>query len=152
MIKNTTKDKINLKVKSVRENVNFQKNYNSKSSAKFKLLFYLFEILSMILASSVPIILISNNISPYIPAIISTISVLLHSISNFAGFQKKWINCRNLTEQLKSELRKYDSEINEYENKQLHEKDKILAMRLETIVASGNDFWIQIINEKKEES
>ena len=152
MIKNTTKDKINLKVKSVRENVNFQKNYNSKSSAKFKFLFYLFEILSMILASSVPIILISNNISPYIPAIISTISVLLHSISNFAGFQKKWINCRNLTEQLKSELRKYDSEINEYENKQLHEKDKILAMRLETIVVSGNDFWIQIINEKKEES
>ena len=152
MIKNTTKNKINLKVKSVRENVNFQKNYNSKSSAKFKFLFYLFEILSMILASSVPIILISNNICPYIPAIISTISVLLHSISNFAGFQKKWINCRNLTEQLKSELRKYDSEINEYENKQLHEKDKILAMRLETIVASGNDFWIQIINEKKEES
>ena len=152
MIKNTTKDKINLKVKSVRENVNFQKNYNSKSSAKFKFLFYLFEILSMILASSVPIILISNNICPYIPAIISTISVLLHSISNFAGFQKKWINCRNLTEQLKSELRKYDSEINEYENKQLHEKDKILAMRLETIVVSGNDFWIKIINEKKEES
>ena len=106
MIKNTTKNKINLKVKSVRENVNFQKSYNSKSSAKFKFLFYLFEILSMILASSVPIILISNNICPYIPAIISTISVLLHSISNFAGFQKKWINCRNLTEQLKSELRK----------------------------------------------
>lgn len=152
MIKNTTKNKINLKVKSVRENVNFQKSYNSKSSAKFKFLFYLFEILSMILASSVPIILISNNICPYIPAIISTISVLLHSISNFAGFQKKWINCRNLTEQLKSELRKYDSGINEYENKQLHEKDKILAMRLETIVASGNDFWIKIINEKKEES
>ncbi|MDD7459551.1 DUF4231 domain-containing protein [Treponema sp.] len=136
-------------VKSPRDNLIGQKEYNSKTSKKFKKLYYSFEIISMILGTAVPIVLLIDNISPIIPAIISGCSVLLHSISSFAGFQKKWINCRNLTEQLKSELRKYDCGIKEYES--TDQKDMILAERLETIVASGNDFWIQVVSEKKED-
>ncbi len=150
MCKKQSKQEMDLNQKSVLQNVISQKEYNSIKSAIFKKLFYGFEISSMILAASVPVILISNKINPIFPSSISAVSALLHSISHFAGFQKKWINCRNLTEQLKSEVRKYESSINEYDNKSSVEKNKILAQRLETIVASGNDFWIQVVNEKEE--
>lgn len=125
-----------------------QKEYNSKTSKKFKRFFYSFEISSMVLGVTVSVFLVKNNINPVIPAAISGISVLLNSISKFLGFQKIWINSRNIAEQIKSELRKYENEINEYENIDGKAKDKILAKRLETIVAGGNDSWMQIVKEK----
>lgn len=150
MCKKQSKQELDFNQKSVLQNVISQKEYNSKKSALFKNLFYCFEISSMILAASVPVILISNKIHPIFPSSISAVAALLHSIGHFAGFQKKWINCRNLTEQLKSEIRKYESGINEYDKKSSVEKNKILAQRLESIVASGNDFWIQVVNEKED--
>lgn len=150
MCKEQSEQELIPKPKTVLENVISQKEYNSKRSAKFKNLFYWFEISSMVLAASVPVILISDKINSIIPSSISAVAALLHSISHFAGFQKKWVNCRNLAEQLKSEVRKYESSINEYDNKSSDEKNKTLAQRLETIVASGNDFWIQVVNEKEE--
>lgn len=89
MCKKQSKQEVAPKQKTVIENVISQKEYNSKKSVIFKNLFYWFEISSMVLAASVPVILISNTISPVFPSSISAVATLLHSISHFAGFQKK---------------------------------------------------------------
>ena len=134
-----------------RENLISQWQYNSKRSKHYKKLYYWFEIPSIILGALVPVIVMINNISPIIPAIISGIVGCLKTISFFGCFKNYWISSRNLTEQLKSELRQYDAEINEYDGKDEILRNKVLAEKLEEIIRDGNKEWVTLIEKNEED-
>lgn len=128
-----------------------QRQYNSNKSRKYKKMYYWFGVLTIILSSATTVILIISDIPPLIPGIISAICTILGTVSQFVGFQKHWVNCRFMTENLKSEKRKYLYEIGEYEGKQLEQKEKILAENLDKIVSQGNDIWKDIVLQTEEE-
>lgn len=127
-----------------------QRKYNSNKSTKYKKLYYWFGISSIILSSSTTVILIVSDISPLVPGIVSAISAILGAVSQFVGFQKHWINCRFMTEILKSEKRKYLYEIGDYDGKQLEEKEKLLAINLDKIVSKENNIWKDIVLQTEE--
>lgn len=131
--------------------LDFQKNYNSKKSKRYKTLYYTFEVLIIFFTCLTTFLLTIENISPAIPAIASAMAIMLKSISSFVGFQKQWITCRVTTEKLKSEKRKYLAGIYEYENINQVEKEKVLAKNMEQIVDSMNEVWVQITNNEKED-
>lgn len=128
-----------------------QRRYNSNKSRRYKKLYYWFGIVAIILSSTTTVILIVSDISPLIPGIVSAISAILGAISHFMAFQKHWINCRFMTETLKSEKRKYIYEIGDYEGKQLEQKEKILAENLDKILSEGNDVWKNLMLQTEEE-
>lgn len=128
-----------------------QRQYNSSKSRIYKNLYYCFGIWAIILSSATTVILILSGISPLIPGIVSAVSAILGATSQFVGFQKHWINCRFMTEILKSEKRKYLYEIGEYDGKQLEQKEKILAVNLDKIISKGNDMWKDIVLQTEED-
>lgn len=147
------KKKIETKVekKLPRENLINQWKYNSKRSKRYKNLYYSFEILSIILGAIVTVIVLINNISPIFPAVISGVAGSLKSISFFGCFKNNWISSRNITEQLKSELRQFDAQINEYDLQDDILRNKVLAKKLEIIIRDGNKDWITLIEKNEED-
>lgn len=128
-----------------------QRKYNSDKSKKYKRLYYLFGILAIVFSMSTTVILIVSDIYPLIPGIVSAISAILVSVSQFVGLQKHWVNCRFMTEALKSEKRKYLFEIAEYDGKEKEQKDKLLATNLDRIITKGNDAWKDIVMQTEED-
>ena len=76
---------------------------------------------------------------------------MVKTISFFGCFKNYWISSRNIAEQLKSELRQYDAEINEYDVEDEKSRNKVLAGKLETIIRDGNKDWITLIEKKEED-
>ena len=128
-----------------------QLKYNSKKAKTNKNLYFLFEILAIFMGCITTFLLMLNNIPNILPAISSMMAILLKSISSFVGFQKHWISCRILTENLKSEKSKYYFDIFEYKNLQEGQKDKLLAENTVEIINNGHRIWSSLINTEKGE-
>ena len=128
-----------------------QLKYNSKKAKKYKNLYFLFEILAITMGCITTFLLMLNNMPNIFPAISSVMVILLKSISSFIGFQKHWITCRTLTENLKYEKRKYYFDIFEYKNVQEDQKNKLLAENTVEIINNGNSIWLSLLNTENGE-
>ena len=127
-----------------------QRAYNSKKSKKHKNLHYIFEITIIAMSCSTAFLLMLNNIPYFIPAISSMLVVVLKSISSIIGFQKHWIICRTITENLKNEKYKFDFGIFEYDHLIEEEKNKLFAQNINKIINNGNDIWLSLMKENEE--
>ena len=128
-----------------------QRKYNSKKSKRYKKLYYSFGIASIVLSASTTVIPTIKNIPPVIPVAVAAISAIFLGISQFVGFQKHWVNCRGMAELLKIEKRNFLYGLEEYNEKERGEREKILVERLNQILSKENDIWKKLILENEED-
>lgn len=120
-----------------------QKDYNSEKSAKYKLLYYCFEVPCIIFGVITPVIIPFTENCTWIPIITSTLAALLKAISSFFGFHKKWIKCRNLTEAFKIEQLHYKAGIKGYENLTEEQRKEKFATAISDLISIGNTQWLE---------
>jgi|GEM_PF-3756468 len=128
-----------------------QKIYNSKKSSRYKKLYYGFEITVIFMTCFTTFLLTIKDIPVFLPGLASFTAVLLKGISSFVGFQKHWLTCRIIAENLKSEKRKYISSTFGYRNIDQDSKDILLATNLEMIIQNGNDMWLSLLSKSENE-
>ena len=126
-----------------------QYSYNSKKSRVYKKLYYSFEIFVISATAIATILLTISNLPAYIPAILTGLSALAKSISYFVGFQKQWINCRTITETLKSEKIFYSMNIEKYKGLSEQDAKEIFVITIENIVKEGNKVWLKLNEHDK---
>ncbi len=127
-----------------------QKNYNSEKSAKYKSLYYWFEVPCIILGVITPIIIPFTENNTWIPIITSALASLLKAISTFFGFHKKWITCRNLTEAYKVEQLNFKAGIKGYENLSEEKQKERFAAAISDLITIGNTQWLELEEKKIE--
>lgn len=130
--------------------LNEQRLYNSRKSKKYKLLYYISEVIMLFFTILTPVLLTINNLNSLFPGISSGIVLLTKGVSSLFKFQQIWLSSRFLTEELKSEERQYNSGINDYKDLSSVEKEAVLAKKLENIIKIGNKLWFDIISSKEE--
>jgi len=136
----------------VKEKWKNQKEYNSSKSATYKLLYYCFEVPSLILGIITPVIIpFTNNKYTLIPIITSATAALLKAISTFFGFHKKWVVCRNLTEAYKIEQLNYMAGIKGYANLPEEKRKEKFASAISDLISLGNSQWLESEEKKIEE-
>lgn len=135
---------------SIIDDLNSQQVYNSRKASKYKDLYYGSEISIIVLTITTTVMLTVSDIPPLLPAITSGLAATIKGIAALFSFNKNWINCRTISEALKVEKRKFENGVLEYIGKTEDEKKMELAIRLNSIVAEGNNVWQTLVtNEEK---
>lgn len=126
---------------NIEKNYEEQKDFNSKKSKKFKLLYFFCSFTTIICSTvTIPVVAV-QNIPNWISILSASLTVLTQSVNNLCHFHEKWIYHRTVTEELKSEYRKYSSRIFEYKKLTQVDADIHFAENLESIISERNNQW-----------
>ncbi|MGG8497146.1 DUF4231 domain-containing protein [Tenacibaculum sp. TC6] len=126
----------------IKQRIDNQIKWYDKKSSKNKSLFYIFHVLEIFLALSIPFL---NNITDDKPlwvfkiiSIISLTIAMISSILSLSKFQANWIEYRLTSENLKSEKFMYLTKSDPYNQKESY---RILVQRIEEIILKENSKW-----------
>lgn len=126
-----------------------QKEYNSKKAKINKNLHLICSSITIFCSIiTIPVIAV-QDIPSWISIISATLTALIQSFNNLCKFQEKWIYYRTVTEELKSEYRKYSSHIFEYKGLSQVDADIHFSENLESIISERNNQWKSYENKNR---
>jgi hypothetical protein len=127
--------------------------WHSKKARHNKLMFRLYQIITLVASIIIPIINVSN-IGDFqtrlISSIISGIIAISTGITQLEKYQENWILYRTNIELLKKEKFFFENSVGEYSNLVDNEKNKLLVEKVESIVSAETAKYFTIHQPKKE--
>jgi Protein of unknown function (DUF4231) len=135
-----------------KERLEDQINWHSKKARHNKVMFRLYQIITLVASAIIPVINVSNigDFQTRITSsIISAIIAVSTSITQLEKYQENWILYRTNTELLKKEKFFFENNAGEYSNLADNERNKLLVEKVESIVSAETSKYFTIYQPQK---
>ncbi len=133
---------VNLKNENVKKTVEMTLKYYVHRALIFKYMYYILSILAVVLNASIPVLSQINWVqNKLMVTIISSVVTVITSVQALIRLKESWIRYRGCAEALKSECVQFNGNINEYNDEDLEEKERIFIMNFEKINQAERLQW-----------
>jgi hypothetical protein len=136
----------------VKDRVEDQIQWYDKKSSYQKKWFYGLRTVTIVASVLVPFtagLVVYSHYFLNLTSFFGIIASIAESLSSLAKVQEKWIQYRNIAEQLKHELYMFEMKAGVYDDSK-SDIDKTFVERVETIISSENVNWANLNNNSKE--
>ena len=139
----------------INDRLNDQMDYYRKRAKHYKNCYFGFNIAILILSAFSSIVSYlslkypSLTIIPIISILVTSSVPVVIGINNLLKCHELYINYRSTRERLKRELVLFENETGDYENLNESQRNKLFINRCESIMATENGEWVQLIEKKQ---
>lgn len=136
----------------VKDRVEDQIQWYDKKSSCQKKWFYGLRTVTIVASVLVPFtagLVVYSRYFLNLTSFLGIIASIAESLASLAKVQEKWIQYRNIAEQLKHELYMFEMKAGVYDDSK-SDIDKTFVERVETIISSENVNWANLNNNTKE--
>lgn len=125
-----------------------QITWHSKKALLNKILFHVFNTISIIVTMSIPIISLMSGVNTWsiVIAILGAVSSLSIGIISLFGFHNLWINYRTTSENLKHHQYLYETNTHPYNVKN---KFSLLVKNVENTISEQHTKWLKEITQEE---